>query len=43
LENIIANKDYILKNGLFVSLVGEEIAKNISDLKSDKKSLAQRS
>jgi homoserine dehydrogenase len=43
LENIIANKDYILKNGLFVALVGEEIAKNISDLKSDKKSLAQRS
>jgi len=42
LENIISNKDYILGNGLFVALVGEEIAKNVSDLKSEKKSLTQK-
>jgi homoserine dehydrogenase len=41
LENIISNKDYILKNNLFVALVGEEIAQNISELKAAKKSLAQ--
>ncbi len=41
LENIISNKDYILKNNLFVSLVGEEIAKSISDLKTEKKSLSK--
>lgn len=41
LENIIANKDYILKNGLFVALVGEEIAQSISELKAEKKNLVQ--
>ncbi len=41
LENIISNKDYILKNNLFVALVGEEIAQSISELKAEKKSLAQ--
>lgn len=43
LENIISNKDYILKNNLFVALVGEEIAKSISELKTEKKSLVQKS
>lgn len=41
LENIIANKDYILKNNLFVALVGEEIAKSVSELKTEKKSLSK--
>jgi homoserine dehydrogenase len=43
LENIIGNKEYILKNNLFVALVGEEIAKSISELKAEKKSLVQKS
>lgn len=42
LENLINNKDYILKNNLFAALIGEEIVKNISELKTEKKSLAQK-
>jgi homoserine dehydrogenase len=41
LENIISNKDHILKNNLFVALVGEEIAQSVSELKTEKKSLSQ--
>ncbi len=42
LENLISNKDYILKNGLFAALIGEEIVKSISELKTEKKSLVQK-
>lgn len=42
LENIISNKDHILQNGLFAALVGEEIVKDISELKTGKENLIYR-
>ncbi|HWY11553.1 MAG TPA: homoserine dehydrogenase [Bacteroidia bacterium] len=40
LENIIANKEHILKNNLFVALVGEEIQQTLKTGEKEKKSLA---
>ncbi len=39
LENIISNKDHILKNNLFVALVGEEIQQSLKIGEKEKKSL----
>ncbi len=40
LENIINNKDYILKNNLFVALVGEEIQQTLKNGKSENKKVS---
>ena len=39
LENIIANKEHILKNNLFIALIGEEIQQVLKTNKAEKKEL----
>lgn len=40
LENIIANKEHILKNNLFIALIGEEIQQTLKSEKQEKKGLS---